>query len=697
MKLRKYLYWLKGQAVAVCCAGGAMLLWLVLNTADLNVPYVTLFPAIVLAAFFYGYSAGLTALLLCMVGALFLVSDSFEDINLYNFINLTLFLISAGLTLIVTGRLRSTLMRLRKNETRLRLAHDAAGVGDWEWDLCTQTMGWSDSLYQLLERHPANCKPSPKQCFKMIVPQDRSRVRAAIKGALQGPAKFVLECRALLPNGEAKWFVTRGEVIRDRNSKPVRIAAIVYNVDPRKEAERALKESEERYRSLFTSMSEGFAIGEVIADSEGNSLDYRLIDANRAYVQLTGIPLEEWLDRPAAEVWPNFSQTWIDTFAEVINVGIPIRREHYSLELYKWFEVYVFKLAMDRFGYLVLDITQRKEAERDRSQAEVWLKTAMQVAAMGTWEYDPLDQTVAASESMNLMFGIRHGGSRRPLRDYLRAVHPDDLKELKAVVRKAERFSGDLNIEYRLHDVDGRYRWFALRGAMIAGDDGRWRMFGAVFDVTERKQAEVALETAVKQREMLLQELNHRVSNNLQMVASLLQLQSNRIADPNVREHLEKAHQRVHTIASLHGKLYKGGRVGTVNFAPYLMDLCAKLSESLLDETQLHIRVQVEPAEFEVDQAIPLGLVVNELVTNAVKHAFSGDEAGEIYVNFCRHGKCHLLSVSDTGRGLPCDVRNGNKGLGMVLVDALVRQVGGTLEISKKSGAHFEVRLPHGT
>ncbi|HEY1448966.1 MAG TPA: histidine kinase dimerization/phosphoacceptor domain -containing protein [Caulobacteraceae bacterium] len=223
-------------------------------------------------------------------------------------------------------------------------------------------------------------------------------------------------------------------------------------------------------------------------------------------------------------------------------------------------------------------------------------------------------------------------------------------------------------------------RWHEVRVSALTGK----RMAQFFFDITERK-AEEARQTAA------FDELNHRVKNNLAMVAGLLQLQA-RGSRGQVRDHLVKAAARVQSIAEVHDALSRGAGADSIDFGAYLQDLCASLRRSLAIEDRIALRVETEPEILAVDTAISLGMVVNELVTNAAKYAYPEGAAGEIMVGFVRAGDQLLLTVRDNGRGLPSEPGPG--GLGMRLVGSLLDKLGGELRLQEGQGAGFEIRIP---
>ena len=211
------------------------------------------------------------------------------------------------------------------------------------------------------------------------------------------------------------------------------------------------------------------------------------------------------------------------------------------------------------------------------------------------------------------------------------------------------------------------------------------RMAQFFFDITARKAAQ-------DHQAALFEELNHRVKNNLALVAALLQLQA-RDASASVRDELLKAVDRVQSIAQVHQALYLGSGRGSVDFAAYLKDLASSLVQSLAAEGRVSLAVEAEAVELPMDIVIPLGMVVNELVTNAVKHAYPPPVSGVVSIGFRREGAALRLTVADSGPGLPKSSRRSG-GLGMRLVNSLLGQVKGEMAVRATPGATFEITLP---
>ena len=207
------------------------------------------------------------------------------------------------------------------------------------------------------------------------------------------------------------------------------------------------------------------------------------------------------------------------------------------------------------------------------------------------------------------------------------------------------------------------------------------------------KSAE-AIRLSLREKEALLKEVHHRVKNNLQVIASLLRLQSRRLVDEQARGMFDNSQNRVHSISLVHEMLYRSGDLSRVDFSEYLRTLTASLLDGWKGTADaINISVNAAGVQLAVNIAIPCGLIVNELVTNALKHAFPGGRTGTIQVRFVSEGSGWLkLVVQDDGVGMPenLDLRRAGS-LGLELVATLVRQLRARIDIRREAGTAFEI------
>jgi two-component sensor histidine kinase/ActR/RegA family two-component response regulator len=219
-----------------------------------------------------------------------------------------------------------------------------------------------------------------------------------------------------------------------------------------------------------------------------------------------------------------------------------------------------------------------------------------------------------------------------------------------------------------------------------------------IADNAMRQRTEQQLQVLLKEKEVLLKEMHHRVKNNLQIIASLLRLQADAVNDPHVQKIFKDSQHRINTMVLIHETLYQAGDVAHIEFAAYIRSLVTQLLEasgSRAERIALHI--EAEAVSLELTTAIPCGLLLNELVTNCLKHAFPYEQAGEIRVALQRGEDRHVrLRVSDTGVGFPAGLDfRATDSLGLQLVCLLTEQLQGTLTLDRRSGTHWTLTFPH--
>jgi two-component sensor histidine kinase len=226
------------------------------------------------------------------------------------------------------------------------------------------------------------------------------------------------------------------------------------------------------------------------------------------------------------------------------------------------------------------------------------------------------------------------------------------------------------------------------------------RTKGIIQDITERKEAEEALKNLEIVRK---KEIHHRIKNNLQVISSLLDLQADKFDNPKVIEAFRESQNRVISMALIHEELYKGGGNDTLDFSTYAKELAENLFQTyILNSKNIHLNTDLEEnAFFDMDTAVPLGIIVNELVSNSLKHAFPGRDEGEIQIKLHREengednkSATFVLTVSDNGVGIPENLEIEDLGsLGLQLITTLVDQLDGELELKRKNGTEFTMRF----
>lgn len=211
-------------------------------------------------------------------------------------------------------------------------------------------------------------------------------------------------------------------------------------------------------------------------------------------------------------------------------------------------------------------------------------------------------------------------------------------------------------------------------------------------EIRRRVRAQAQLNRSLKEKEVLLKEIHHRVKNNMQIISSLLRLQSSQIKDKKILEIFKIGQNRIRSMALVHYKLYQSKDLARIEFSDYIKTLTADLfSTYRVGQADIILRLDIKDVFLDINRAIPCGLIINELVSNSLKHAFPDGRKGEIIVKMCANKKGkYTLIVKDTGIGLPRGLELCKSGtLGMRLVHDLVAQIKGNIELDRKDGSTF--------
>jgi two-component sensor histidine kinase len=283
-------------------------------------------------------------------------------------------------------------------------------------------------------------------------------------------------------------------------------------------------------------------------------------------------------------------------------------------------------------------------------------------------------------------------------RSYVRpdgtTMPPDEFPSRLAVKEQRTIERVDLGV---IRD-DGETIWVEVSAAPMSSTETSCVV--ATIDITDRKNAEAALQASLREKEALLKEVHHRVKNNLQVINSLLRLEAGRSSHPTTKAVLGDMQRRVQAMALLHDTLYRAGNLAAVELSAYLRQVSTAAFRALAERAGA-VRLEFELATVlvELEQAIPCGLVINELVSNALKHAFAGGGEGDIRIELKPvPGTTQVrLCVSDSGAGLPEDfAARRESSLGLQLVSDLAGQLGGELEIGRMPRTTFSITFAPG-
>ncbi|MBH8561577.1 PAS domain-containing protein [Nostoc sp. CENA67] len=477
------------------------------------------------------------------------------------------------------------------------------------------------------------------------------------------------------------------------------VGRVAIDITERKTLERELAHKQQLLDAFITSAP----VGMTVLDQE---LRYSLI--NEALAQINGIPAKAHIGKTQWEIVPDLAPKQEEVLRHVLTTGEPILDFELSGETAKlpgvirtWLASYFPICSVDAkpvgVGIVVLEISDRKRAEQMLElQAVITRNMAEGICLVSAAD----GSIVYANPKFEQMFGYAPDELTRQHVSIVNYgdenISPEDVNQ---AIRTAVLQQGEAT--YEVHNVkkDGTPFWSSATTCVFDHPEYGKVLVAVQQDITEQKQAQEQIKASLKEKEVLLKEIHHRVKNNLGIVSSLLQMQCRRTKDAQATAILRDSQNRIASISLVHEKLYRSEDLANIDFAQYIPDLTTHLFDSYnVSSSQIKLNIQVDGASLDIETAIPCGLIINELVSNALKYAFVDGRAGEILVKLSCGGDRYLtLIVRDNGVGLPADFDSRKaKTLGISLIQGLIKQLRGNLEINCEQGTEFKIIFPKG-
>ncbi|MDH5676386.1 MAG: PAS domain-containing protein [Myxococcales bacterium] len=427
----------------------------------------------------------------------------------------------------------------------------------------------------------------------------------------------------------------------------------------------------------------------------------RITRANRAMLDQYGASLEDFIGLTPKDFFEHDMAQGRAAWRELLDAGVLQTRTHEQrLSGEKFWVEGTYVVLTDNQDRIVghfgtqRDVTAEVEAVNALRKSEERLEEAQRITHIGHWDWDIITNDLYWSREIYRILGREPGDNAARYEDFIETTHADDRERVQAAVAAA--LAGrPYSVEHRVVRPDGEERWVHERGQVTFDSTGKpLRMLGTAQDITERKRVNSAIERSLHEKEVLLREIHHRVKNNLQIIKSLLHLQRAKLPGDERAGVFQESIDRVQVMALLHEKLYQSDDLASIDTADYLSSLVDSLSESyLVGGNPIAFELDVEPQRLDLDRAIPLGLLVSEIVTNAIKHAFPGNRSGFVRVaGRGRSGARYCITIADDGVGLPDEARHeANDTLGLKLIHNLSRQLRATLMVTSQGGTCYEV------
>jgi PAS domain S-box-containing protein len=527
--------------------------------------------------------------------------------------------------------------------------------------------------------------------LEFIHPDDHETTLGHHRNLLAGTEEAChFEVRYRMQDGTIRWMEVHMRALRDRDGSIIGSSGTLTDISGRRQAEEALRESEERYRKLVEMSPDAILVHDRGRVQYANPAGLKLIGATSPE-QVYSLPLLHFVHPDSQEV----VKRRIGAMSAQ-GASVPLIEERFVKMDGTPVDVEVTATPFNHAGrqliqVIVRDIGERKKVEAILRQREELLEMMFQRNTAVMLLINPADGTITdANPAASEFYGW-------PLAT-LKSMKISDINTLpdvavREVLLKAEE--GSVNTFFFRHRLaDGRVRDVEVHSSPLALHNTTL-LLSIVHDITERIQAEQELQASLKEKDVLLKEVYHRVKNNLTVVAGLLSLQSRFVRSREDAMMFEETKSRIQAMGRVHQQLYQSEQLSSIDFNEYLHDLTGSLAATY-GTPGIETLVESDHLRLGLDQAIPCGLIVNELLSNCYKYAFVGRGAGRVVVGCHRTGNDSIiLSVSDDGVGLPESVdMTGLTSLGLSLVSMLADQLGATLSIDRGTGTTFKVEIP---
>jgi two-component sensor histidine kinase/PAS domain-containing protein len=340
--------------------------------------------------------------------------------------------------------------------------------------------------------------------------------------------------------------------------------------------------------------------------------------------------------------------------------------------------------------------SEQENARKKLTALALQLQTAQSVSNVGSWTYSPDNDEVTWSDEMYRIYGTVRTEKEPELADHARFMSHGNWDNLRKAIAGTVETGDPYEMEMEIMHPGGSSKIVLSRGQLIHSPATNEAMLiGTSQDVTELKCKEKIIEASLREKETLLKEIQHRVKNNMQVISSLLSMQSQFAFDERDARLFQNSQDRIRSMSLVYDQLYMSHDLAEINLKEYINELSANLINSCsLNADGISSRIEVDNIDVNLDIAIPCGLLVNELITNSLKHAFPDNRTGSIRISMRKDGNMLDLVISDNGVGLPEYLDVSTKPtLGMTLLHTLVEQLGGEVEFRNANGTVFHSRF----
>jgi PAS domain S-box-containing protein len=505
----------------------------------------------------------------------------------------------------------------------------------------------------------------------------------------QGKSSILVFCRDISYQRQLEKEQVRAQIAEEANKK------LQLEIEQRQRTERQLQTTQKYTRRLIDS-----SLDMICASDKENFITEFNLAAQRTF----GYNAQEVIGKPITFLFQSPRQ-WTQVYDELINGSAAYAGEIASQK--KNGEVFISFLSAsvlkNDFGEVIgtmgvsRDISELKKTEEQINIQAAKLNSIIESSTHYIWTFNRDLNLTSFNDNYAQMMFRRYGfmvevGTHLFKGKFVSTPEHNDFW----MIRSLAAFSGiPQNFETSFfHPDTGTTSWMEVFLNPIYGVDKKVNEISGIgHDITEKKLSEEKIRQSLKEKEVLLKEVHHRVKNNLQVISSILNLQSSYVKDRKTLEILRESQNRIKSMAFIHESLYQTKDFSSINFSEYVTNLSNNLVHSYQNfEDQVDLDMKIQDVYLNLDIAIPCGLIINEILSNALKYAFPNNRSGKIHINLSHKDQEITLIIRDNGVGLPAHIDYKNtESLGLQLVVTLVDQLGGSIKLDRVKGTKFTI------
>lgn len=597
---------------------------------------------------------------------------------------------------VVVYQLRNLLDR-RDMDHQQQNVYRQARIGTWQMNLDDDTYHWSPMTKEIFELEEGTV-PTKEFVWSTFYDEDsRKELIKSVERARITGEPYDLEIPVITAQDNLKWIRDTGQA-QFRNGKCVRLFGIVQDITNRKQAEF----ESEKNKKILEAITRQTDVAVWVRDDNG-----KIIFVNNQWKHIFGLDNKRVVGLTLNDLFgDSIADEMIESDRKVIKKQKQVVfEEHISTASgQRYFMVNKFPLEgasglKNAVGGIGTDITQIKETEEKLHQAEQKLREIIEHSTNLFYTHDLNHKLTYLSPQSIDFLGYPPKEAKKRWTEFV-TDHPANEKGFGHTQRAIDTGKAQPPFELQLKKGDGDVIWVEVNEAPIVKDGKTISIAGSLTDITDRKEAQEKTRSSLREKETLLAEIHHRVKNNLAVVASLMQLQAMESESEELKEQLLESVLRIKSMAGIHEHLYKTEDFSRLDFAHNLKALVEEVIHTMQYSASINLNFNSDDVYLSVNQAIPCSLIVNEVITNIIKHGFKGRDQGTIWVELKCEGEEHTcesisLDIRDNGIGFPKDFEPKTTGtLGMELIKTLSEQLFGTYWFeSLPTGASFHLKF----